>query len=602
MELFQETFSHALTAESPRAPQPPHLTTPLHAHQLAALDAMKTYETTLRHGLPLETGATLFSHFAYLGDGIGMGKTLTILGHVSQCVDTPVPHTPLSNLHPDSTAACFSILPPSPQPPTLFDTLIVVPFTLYHQWQTAILLSTRLKSCFLHQQRDVDKDSLHAMVSGATITLISNTLLASFLVNLRNRPGGEEPVWRRVFYDDADMMKLPAAILQPSTQFTWLVSSRFENLLFSNQYYHSHVLRQLPESFVDTLHPELQTYIQGYSQNHPNVTFFRVQSQGFFTPFLRSRHPLRSRLVIRSARAFIEASVPLPPLQQLIIQCETPTPFAIVSPGLPATVEAALHAGDIQGALQSLGVPSHTPLTLVQAVLDYHQKKSNPDQLTSLRARLEQVSKDSCSICFEEATSPCITPCCSRLFCGGCILQWLKRSVCCPLCREPFSPSQLIAIGPVRAGTPPARRLKKIDALMDILQRYPTGRFIVFSHYENPFVTIEQEIQRASITVDVLAGPAQNKDAIAKRLADFEAGRVRVLLLSNRSAILGMNIVAATHIVLLHKMIPEEEKQILGCAYRMGRTKPLQFIKLFHERELSHGPHPQVQTTHLQGS
>ena len=89
-----------------------------------------------------------------------------------------------------------------------------------------------------------------------------------------------------------------------------------------------------------------------------------------------------------------------------------------------------------------------------------------------------------------------------------------------------------------------------------------------------------------SIPVDHLAGPSQNKDGIAKRLAEFEAGRIRVLLISNRTAVLGLNILAATHILLLHKMVPEEEKQILGCSYRMGRIRPLHCIKLYHEREL----------------
>jgi hypothetical protein len=32
-------------------------------------------------------------------------------------------------------------------------------------------------------------------------------------------------------------------------------------------------------------------------------------------------------------------------------------------------------------------------------------------------------------------------------------------------------------------------------------------------------------------------------------------------------------------------MVHEEEKQILGRAYRMGRTCPLQFIQLLTERE-----------------
>lgn len=586
MELFQETFSHALTEVSPLAPQPPHLTLPLRPHQLAALAAMKTYEETLRYGMDVQGHGALFSQFAILGDATGTGKTMTTLGHISQLARAPLHATllPMSNLHPESTPMCFSVLAQPAQPATLFDTLIVVPFTLYRQWQTAITTHTTLKACFLHQQRDVDKETLVASVSAAHLTLISNTLLSSFLVNLRATC---QPVWRRVVYDDADIIKIPSCI-PPKTHFTWILTSRFENFLFSNQTCSSHVLRQLPESFTETLHPELQTYIQSHTQTHPSLTAFRVQSQTYFHEILMNRHPLRARLVIRSSRAATTASAALPPLQETTILCETPTPLALVSVGLPAEVEAALHAGDIQEALTRLNVPSHTPLTLVQAVLEFHQQKA-PHHVAALQARLEQVSKDSCSICFDDPKTPCITPCCSRVFCGGCILQWLKRSAHCPLCREPFQPSQLIAIGEARASQTPLaqpRPLKKREALLQILQDHPQGQFLIFSHYETPFLELKEEIAALSIPVDHLAGPSQNKDGIAKRLAEFEAGRIRVLLISNRTAVLGLNILAATHILLLHKMVPEEEKQILGCSYRMGRIRPLHCIKLYHEREL----------------
>jgi hypothetical protein len=576
MELFQETFSHALTEDSTKAPQPPHLTLPLRPHQLAALSAMKSYEESLRYGMRVND-QILYSQFAFLGDSIGTGKTMTVLGHVSQLARAPLRPvlTPMSNLHPESTTMCFSVVPQ--QPETLFDTLIVVPFTLYRQWQTAIT-STSLKACFLHQQRDIDKDDLAASVSGAHLTLISNTLLASFLTNLRSIL----PVWRRVFYDDADTTKLPS-ISPPRAQFTWIITSRFENFLFSNQTYSSHVLRQLPEAFVETLHPELQSYIQSYTQNHPSITTFHVHSQTFFQDILRNHHPLRARLVVRSSRAAVAASAALPPLQESIILCETPAPFALVSPGLPPLVEAALHAGDVEAALSLLNVSSHSPLTLVQAVLEFHQQKA-PHHLAALQARLEQVSKDSCSVCFEPPTTPCVTPCCSRVFCGGCILQWLKRSSQCPLCRVSFPPSHLLALG---EPSPRPRRLRKREALLEILKAHPQGQFLLFSHYETPFLELEEEITALSIPVEHLAGPAQNKHGIAKRLADFESGKIRVLLISNRTAVLGMNILSATHILLLHKMIPEEEKQILGCSYRMGREKPLHCIKLYHEREMS---------------
>jgi SNF2 family DNA or RNA helicase len=48
-----------------------------------------------------------------------------------------------------------------------------------------------------------------------------------------------------------------------------------------------------------------------------------------------------------------------------------------------------------------------------------------------------------------------------------------------------------------------------------------------------------------------------------------------------------MNLVSASHVVLLHSMTQEEEKQVVGRAFRLGRTDPLQVVKLVHESEVS---------------
>jgi len=40
-------------------------------------------------------------------------------------------------------------------------------------------------------------------------------------------------------------------------------------------------------------------------------------------------------------------------------------------------------------------------------------------------------------------------------------------------------------------------------------------------------------------------------------------------------------------VILLHAMTLEEEKQILGRAYRLGRTETLQYIRLLHPDEVS---------------
>jgi SNF2 family DNA or RNA helicase len=124
---------------------------------------------------------------------------------------------------------------------------------------------------------------------------------------------------------------------------------------------------------------------------------------------------------------------------------------------------------------------------------------------------------------------------------------------------------------------------RKSDALFRILKENPAGRFLVFSRYDNPFVAMEQNIEALGIRVRQLKG---NKDAVAATLRAFQGGETRCLLLNSHYAGSGLNITAATHVILLHAMTHEEEKQILGRAYRMGRTEPLSFIRLLHADEM----------------
>ena len=87
------------------------------------------------------------------------------------------------------------------------------------------------------------------------------------------------------------------------------------------------------------------------------------------------------------------------------------------------------------------------------------------------------------------------------------------------------------------------------------------------------------------LTVKLVKG---NKDVIAQTLKSFQKGDTNVLLLNSIQAGAGLNITAATHVILLHAMTHEEEKQILGRAYRLGRTEPLDVIRLLHPDEMVH--------------
>ena len=609
LEMFQQIFSNGLTDQSPFTQQPQHIPTPLRAHQLSALYAMRQKEIALRTGYNVPgTNDILFSQYAFLGDRTGVGKTFMVLGHISQMSLEPLRQVSMSNLHPSSTSSCFSIYP-QVEPTTLYDSLVVVPHTIYRQWQDTVK-KTSLKAIFLKTQRDLDKDNLIKNLEASHLTLISNTLLPLFMNSMKAR--NLTPTWRRVFYDEADTIKISSSVESPSALMTWYVTASYNNLLFTNQYYHSYTLRQLPQAFIDTLHPKLKLLIHTYTDGHPMVTFFKTQSHGFFMSRIKSQHPLRSSLVIINSDEFLDMSVTLPPLISQVIRCETPVSQRIVQNAISTEVESMLNAGDIQGALQSLGISSHTNLTIVDAVCEAKIKEKErlerllvfkqqenyatpqakeaaiaaleekiqrvKSQIGDIKARVE--SNDSCSICFDTQDNPVITPCCSKMFCASCILPWMARALACPLCRASFHPSELRAIG--AQSIPRGDRLpKKTDALIKILEDNPEGKFLIFSRYENPLFALYERLS-ASYTSATLQG---NKDVIAHLLDNFAKGKTKILFLNSRNAAAGINIPAATHVILLHKMAQEEEKQILGRAYRMGRTSPLNFIQLLTERE-----------------
>jgi len=123
---------------------------------------------------------------------------------------------------------------------------------------------------------------------------------------------------------------------------------------------------------------------------------------------------------------------------------------------------------------------------------------------------------------------------------------------------------------------------KKQDALLQLMKENPEGRFLVFSRFDNPFETIETAVQDLGIKVKHVKG---NKDAVASTLRSFESGSLRCLLLNSKYGGAGLNITSATHVILLHAMTHEEEKQVLGRAYRIGRKGALTFIKLLHKEE-----------------
>lgn len=622
-------YTNSLDEDAPIAEVPAGaIKLPLHAHQKAALAAMERLERKTNEGYTIEN-ESLFTRYGILGDSVGVGKSLMILGHIARIASLP-PLDSRMQLTASSTSSCFSLRRVTVDTSGDAGCLIIVPHTLFRQWVDYIKKQTTLEVLCVKTQAEVTAVEFLAKLRKAPIVLISNTLLRVFgprVVEARIH-------WKRIFIDEADTIHIQSHLheLLEMSRFVWLVTASWINML------HLNASMWLPYTSIasEVYSPTSRYhYLAPWFKSRPSSTnpyylieSMQVRSATFYRYLVSVTHRLRPHLVIRCKDTFVAKSISLPPLHRYTILCKSPITHEIVKTVLSGTIKQMLDAGDTTGALEQLGVKGASTDSLIEAVtanmkkeldrlqktydfkesLEYSSPAAKATALASLQEkitrtkasirdiedRIQNLKTEACPICYEDTPEPLVTPCCSRAFCPTCLLVSMSKNPECPLCRGKIHPSQctklVVAAAPPTdtnaivdtAGAAAPKLEKKPDALLRLLQENPTGRFLVFSKYDNPFASIESAVETLGIRVKQLKG---NKDAVAATLRAFETGDIRCLLLNARYAGSGLNITAATHVVLLHAMSHEEEKQILGRAYRIGREGPLHFVKLVHEGE-----------------
>jgi hypothetical protein len=617
-----ETLERGLDSSSPLADAPPNsMKVSLRTHQQAVLAAMENSERELISGMTC-SGETLYSSYGILGDSVGVGKSLMVLAHIARVAAMPNSLQTIKTLGANSSHRMFSIKDDKVTDMSGAGALIIVPHTLFRQWSDYIKTQTNLTHLLVDKKKSMTLDTFRESVIQAQVVLISNTQYKEFSTWQREN----RILWKRVFIDEADTIHIVNGYPRPEAEFTWFITASWMNMIFPNETLYiqlqsllTHVFNEgAPYACLKPYFSELMRSGRAY-----NYMRFSMTSFNFFRDILNNNHRLRGKLVIKCSNEFVQESISLPVLYRSNVICVAPIHQQIVADAVPADVQQLLHGGDVAGAIAALGVKSEDTTSLIDAVtmnlkkelqrlkatyefkagLEYSSNaaketalksledkmKGKEEAIKSIQERIEGFSTEVCPICYDPPGEPMVTPCCSRVFCGQCILSCRTRSPACPMCRTEYKISQLKKIV-VEKETEIVEEVpeteykeKKADALLRLFKENPAGKFLVFSRYDNPFTAMEEAITGLGVTVKQLKG---NKDGIASTLRQFQGGDVRCLLLNSHYAGSGLNITAATHVILLHAMTHEEEKQILGRAYRMGRTEPLHFIKLLHADEM----------------
>ena len=648
-------LSNGLTDASPRLEQPEHVRTPLLLHQTAVLHAALELEASKVAGLPcvdasgVHLGRLVTTH-GVLCDRAGAGKSLValalaglppppdaVLDVVARSGDVSTAGNDVVLVR-ERSAASPLVRPPSAPPLRLVKpALFIVPHNVVAQWQAYVERDTTLTALFVRKRRDADEARLLAALDpsgGVDAVVVSATMWREVAACACV----QSALWPRVFLDEADTLGLAARLQDLPARFYWLITASTLNVAFPGGLFADveFVYRPPPDTPPSTValvaarsNGGKRLQVEGVAHNNLVRALSGASSHHSHGLSLNAAAQQSGRLFLHAEDAFVDASFTMPPLHHARVACRGSVEARVLDTLVAPEVLERLHAGDVRGALEAVGVAVAPGTSVVAAVtaslerdlaqaqrvwdfkrtLEYSSPSAREKALEAAAARVESLrnrveaiaarvadaSGATCPICVSEVAAPTVTPCCRNLFCFACLCEALRHSPTCPLCRERIaSLTELHVVGPQptvaeqqqqqqqQPRAPPALPSKTEAFLHLVTTSAPTSRVLCFSAYDATFGALERQLDAAGVAHTHLTG---TQARVSKVLRDFAGGAYRVLFLNARHVGAGINIEAATHVVLYHRMAGELEAQIVGRAYRLGRAAPLQVVHLLHPNE-----------------
>lgn len=570
-----------LTEHSPRY-QPIHnerYTIVPKEHQKACLHQMKELETYRLHfephTLPLRNGNTrqiperlIETKVGILNDAVGYGKTITMLLHLSENGILPI-FDRYINRHHDYTNRI--LIYEKEQHPELFlpMNLIIVPKGVFHQWEHTLKNLVKLPFKSFNMNKDFEDIKKINYETYTDILLINENRLKTWYQFMIAK---YQYSWiiNRLIIDEIDTISVPN-FPNISSRFTWFITGSLYVIANPSSYAtRTGFIRDVLSNMGETSH-----YIRVR-----NTDEFLQMSHSIQQPIIH-RHFILDTSNIRVLRNFIGNDILV-----------------------------AVQAGDIQSAIEKLGIQHSSSTNIVDAVTQSLQKqlhnvelklrlqneyqfatelqkkeaiektqlkiKEIQQKITDLKERIEEKT---CAICYSDIQHPILLQCCNHSFCMECLFQYFRHvtSPRCPLCRHDVDQSTLTYIESdaslkAQSSVETPVRKRKEEIIEELFQKYPDGKWLIASEYDGSFELLRQTLTNANMRYQE---PKGSSDVLHSIIDKYKKGMMNVLLLNATRYASGIHLPETTDIIFYHPMKKDIELQIIGRAQRMGRVSPL---------------------------
>jgi len=544
-----------ITENSPQVLQPDSIKLKLKPHQLASIYKIIELDSTCK--LNCGNGEyNITSNVGILGDYPGSGKTITMLSAISMLKG--IETTQLPNTRSFSRLSFGITITNELETEFTNTTLIVIPNNLVDHWES------HLKKTDLTYEIVTESEIDKIEFSGYDVVICPARFYNKLIIT------EPEYRWNRVVIDEADSIPIPR-MLKPNARFLWLITSTYLN-----------IARKKNKGFLKDVFSCVEI-IKRY--------FYAV--------------------VIHCNPDFVKKSFSLKSPIVTQIKCTVENYISAIYPFLSEKVAECINAGNIEQAIFELGgtidsleniitllikdinnkiVKSRANLKTIEKLeLSPEDKQSQitklNEKLASLETRKSSIitsiknhANGTCTICLGNLKVPTVTNCCATVFCGECLLLWAKTSNKCPICRETLIPTELKTIGDkIYEVTTP--QLTKMDALLNLLDKYPEGRFLIFvdsAIFSTVGDFLKENNKKYGILTAMRIGPTIQK---------FRNREINIILLSPQHNGAGIEIPEATDVILFHSLDPQLELQTIGRAQRPQRLGVLNVWKLMYSWE-----------------
>lgn len=582
---------HALTLSNnaEQADQPAKITIPLKPHQKTALARaikLETREELLYADNDIESDEFLVyagGNGGIIGDSPGAGKTLMALSIIAASPTHSIyryNETAKTNEGVSSFFKSRKAHRVTPDEYYIDSTLIIVPHTIFKQWTTALSESTTLKYYAIGDIRDVralaDKESteeeLRQKLSQYDLLVIKRTMLKN--LSRTNFPNSGDIFyrWARVMIDEVH--EIPKMVRDYEYKFIWGITGThymMNERAFGGLEKRFFIVKNDPDFVrqsmeVPNMHPPAVHMCRGMAHT--------IQLREFLTPeVLEMLHTDN----VQGAIEVLGGNV-----------ANNDTLASVVLRNLERDV--ALRMIDLNHARERLAIDNTADnRERIEILTARHQGLSQ--RLEQFRQRVMSPEYlRNCAICYEdtEMINPVVLGC-THVYCGQCVLAHLRRRTTCPECRQEINPAELVAISsrppadPAPRPQPSSVMPNKVERICQIIGDNPDGRYLVFNSSTATFDEIKESLRaRHRITAEFLRG---NSNVIDKHMAKFQSGELRVLLINSTQFAAGMNLQAATDVIIYHKMDDVTREQCISRAHRVGRTAPLRVHYLTYPTE-----------------